>query len=285
MGGSEENEIARYHGCRNWNVATVLEVPELAASVEVVSADVFPTVENDLSAAMGGGNGGSAPRAASFFARRAPELTAVFGVEYGEVFFAQDVALNDDFAVVEDRRTGEAPLESVVVVRAGVHFAEVLVPLQIAVHVEAEETFGAEDGDNSFAICSRRRIAVGRFGVAFDAGNGFEFEFIPYRLAAVFIEAEQTPLVPLFFVIGFARAVDANLEIGFAAGFDGSRDIDAVLPDDWAGVPEAGNSFLPANVFAGFYIPIARRSFSGDARSVRAAELGPVGRGSETRKG
>lgn len=152
MGAGEESEAICNNRCRNRNIAAAFEMPEFAAGLEVEATDVFPTVGDDLGTTIGNRDGGCAPGSAGFFAGYAPELRAVFCIEHGEVSFAEDVALNDNFAVVENGRTGEAPLKGCIVVGAGVHFTEVFVPLQLAVHVEAEKAFGTEDGDNAFAV-------------------------------------------------------------------------------------------------------------------------------------
>lgn len=158
-------------------------------------------------------------------------------------------------------------------------------PLKISVHVEAEQAFGAENGNDAFAVGGRCGIAVGSFGVALDARNGFETKLVPKQFSAVFIEAKQAPLVRLLFFVRRAIAVNASFEIGSAAGFNGGGDIDVVLPDDRAGVAQARNGFLPANVLAGFKVPFGGRRLVGEAGAVRAAKLGPVGGRGESRNG
>jgi len=87
------------------------------------------------------------------------------------------------------------------------------VPLEIAVHVEAEKAFGAENRDDALAIGGRGGIAMGSLGVALDARDGFIAEFIPQNFSIAFIEAEQAPLVRLFFLVGCTIAVDADFEV------------------------------------------------------------------------
>ena len=268
----------------NWDIAAAFEMPEFAAIVEIVSANVFPTVANDLRAAVGNGNGRRAPRSASLFAGHAPELRAPLRIEHSEIFFAEHIALNDDFAIVQNGRARETPLKSVVVVGAGVHFAEVIVPKQNTVHVKAEEAFRAKNGDDARAIRCWRRIAMGSFGVSLDARDSFIAEPVPEEFPGVFIETEQTPLVRFLFLVGCAVAIDADFEVGLSARFDGSSDIDAILPDDWASVAKAGNRFLPTNVFATFQIPFRGSGLIGKAGAIRAAELRPIGRRRESGK-
>ena len=104
----------------------------------------------------------------------------------------------------------------------------------------------------------------------------------------MFVEGEQAPLVLLLFFVGCAIAVDAGFKVGFPAGFNGGSDIDAVPPDDRAGVAQARNGFLPANVLAGFEVPLGGRGLVGETGGILAAKLGPVGgrgEGGKTDKG
>src|SRR5262245_8101915 len=96
---------------------------------------------------------------------------------------AEGVALHDDFAVVQDRRTGEAPLHGWGVVGAGVKFAEVFAPKFLTFHVETEEAFGTKHGDHSPAVGRGRGIAMRRLGVAFETRDGFKGEFVPKNFA------------------------------------------------------------------------------------------------------
>src|SRR5262249_24361244 len=156
--------------------------------------------------------------------------------------------LNDHFAVVQNRRAGETPLQSRVIVRAGIHFSEVYVPEQNAVHIKAEQPFGTENRDDALAISGRSGIAMGSFGVALDARNAFVAQPVPKKFAAAFIEAKQAPLVSFLFAVGRAISVDACLEFRLSARLNCSGDIDPILPDDWAGMPKSGNGFLPTDI-------------------------------------
>src|SRR5262249_12687487 len=73
MRAGQEREIMRDDWSGNGNVATVFQVPELATVVQIVSGNIFPTVTNDLRAAIGNGNGRGAPGSAGFFAGHAPK--------------------------------------------------------------------------------------------------------------------------------------------------------------------------------------------------------------------
>lgn len=109
-----------------------------------------------------------------------------------------------------------------------------------------------------------------------NARNAFITKFIPEEFTALFIDADQTPLVRLFFLIRRTVAVNANFQIGFAARFDGSDDEYVILPDDWARMAEARNRLLPSNIFAVFKVPVGGSGLGGKAGAIRAAELGPV---------
>lgn len=59
---------------------------------------------------------------------------------------------------------------------------------------------------------------------------------------------------------GFDVAVEADFEFGVARSDDG-EDEDAILPNDWGGVGEAGDVGFPAEVFAGFDVPGGGKRF------------------------
>src|SRR5262245_19840930 len=98
MRAGQEGQVVRDNGSGNRNIAAAFEMPELTTVVEIVSADVFPAVADDLCAAIGNGNRRRAPCSAGLFASHPPELRAPLEIEHREIFFAEHIALNDDFA-------------------------------------------------------------------------------------------------------------------------------------------------------------------------------------------
>src|SRR5262245_51610955 len=110
----------------------------------------------------------------------------------------------------------------------------------------------------------------------FQPRNTFVPELVPEDCACVFVETEQTPLVPLIFLIRISSAIEADLEIRFCARPDGSRQIELVPPDDGTGVREAWDRSMPANVFVGFQIPGQRRATFRNAARLRPAKLRPI---------
>jgi hypothetical protein len=93
-------------------------------------------------------------------ARRAPELAAVAGVEGAEERALLDVDLDDDDAVVQDRRAARLPLRRRIAEPAGVEDAQVLLPQQLALEIVGVEALGAEERDQPLAVGDQRRVGV-----------------------------------------------------------------------------------------------------------------------------
>ena len=115
-----------------------------------------------------------------------------------------------------------------------------------------------------------------RFRVARRPRDGFQSEFVPKDFARPLVQAKEPPLLRPLFMIGLNVSVQPELEFGFVAWLDGGGDIDAVLPHNRAGVAQAGNRRLPADIFSGFDVPGDWRGVVGNAAGLRATELWPV---------
>jgi hypothetical protein len=77
-------------------------------------------------------------------------------------------------------------------------------------------------------------------------------------------------------------AVETRAEIRFTIAADRGGEVDAVVPDDGAGMTEARDWRLPADVVVFGGVPDERRELAvGDSRGVWAAERGPVERGGD----
>src|ERR1041384_5442637 len=112
--------------------------------------------------------------------------------------------------------------------------------------------------------------------MALGAGDGFEGLLVPGDFFGDLVETQEMSLVRLFLSIRINVAVKAHLQVGFAAGFGGSREVKVVLPDDGAGVAETGDRRLPTDVLTCGDIPGHGGRALGDAAGARAAELRPV---------
>src|SRR5207244_3269933 len=68
-----------------------------------------------------------------------------------------------------------------------------------------------------------------------------------------------------------------DLELGVVLAADRAREVDAIAPDDGAGVPEPGDRRAPADSLFLLDVPGLRRGIAlGDAGGVGTAELWPV---------
>ena len=131
-----------------------MKPPEVLTGVEIVAGDLFPSVANNLRASWRDHGQGCGP-GRYVLARRAPELVAVLRVKGSHELLRVDIALENDFAFVQDRRTAETPFGVFRCVPAGLHAAQVFVPKLLAGHVEREETLGGEQCYDVLAIRGR----------------------------------------------------------------------------------------------------------------------------------
>ena len=76
--------------------------------------------------------------------------------------------MNDDYTVVDDGRAGESPLRAWDAVETGIQNAEIFFPEQLAIQVESEQSFRAEEDDQMLAIGRRSGIGMGGFRVPLD---------------------------------------------------------------------------------------------------------------------
>src|SRR4051794_19020379 len=103
MAAGQDNGVLSQDWGWYWYIAALREVPQFVPVSEIIAADLFPPVDDDLNPSGGFCDDGGAP-GWHLFTRRAPDLPAVFCVVGGEELLAVDIALDDDLAVVEDGR-------------------------------------------------------------------------------------------------------------------------------------------------------------------------------------
>src|SRR5262249_4825547 len=149
------------------NIAAALEAPDLLAGLEVVRAGVAHPIDDDLRLWSDLVHCWRAP-GRHIVARRAPEFAAGSDIERSEKRPFLHVGLNDDYAVMDDWRASSFPLRVGHHVEAGVEDTEVLLPEQLAFQVVRVKSFGAEEGDEMFAVGRRRRVGMRGFRMALD---------------------------------------------------------------------------------------------------------------------
>ena len=157
--------------------------------------------------------------------------------------------MDDDAVSGEGGRAGEAPGEVSVVVGGHVENAEILLPEKLAGEVVGVEAFGAEEGDEVFAVGREGGVGVGGFGVAGGAGEASVGGAFPDDAAGFTVEAVELPGLLGVVVGGVAGSIEADFEGGFAFGADGGGDVKMVAPEDGAGVAEAGDGGAPEDGF------------------------------------
>ena len=121
--------------------------------------------------------------------RHAPDLCAGLGVEGREERVLLHVGLDDDHAVVEDRRAARLPLHLRRGEPAGVEHAEILLPELFALQVVRIQPFGSEERDQPLAVGRERRVGVGRLGVPLDLRHGLEDRLLPLDLRRYFLSS------------------------------------------------------------------------------------------------
>src|SRR5262249_6337733 len=145
---------------------------------------------------------------------------------------------------------------------AGVEHAQTLLPEELAIAVVAVKAFRAERGEDMAAVGRRRRVGVAALRVAFDLGHARAGRLFPDDLAAALVYTVDPPGVLRRFLDRIDVTVQARFEIGLAVAADRRGDVNAVFPDDRAGVAEAGDWRLPADVEVLLHVPGERRKLA-----------------------
>ena len=161
---------------------------------------------------------------------------------------------------------------------AAVEHAEVDRPERLAVHVPGREHADrAEHRDDAAAVGDRRGVRLARLGVALDLRRALECLALPEDLASRLVQAVDLPGVLGEIVDRRDVAVEPRPEGLVAGAADGGDDEDAIAPDHGAGVRDAGDRGLPADVLLGVDVPLDDRALAvAVARGVVAAEAGQL---------
>ena len=191
--------------------------------------------------------------------RSAPTLRAGLLVQRDDEGRAFVVPGDDDRVAVEGRGApfAEAP--------AGLHLAQVLLPDQLPVHVQAIDAAGAEVGDDALAVRDGRVRGGAGLGPAGLVRGRFAQRLLPDRLAGPAIQREQHVLVDANRLRGrrsrgggrTGRRRFRRLRLGEAIRWNRRLNVHALAPHDRRGVPAAGNRDFPANVLG--LAPFRRR--------------------------
>ena len=151
------------------------------------------------------------------------------------------IALHNDKVLVEDRRAGVAPFVIGHIEGALVERADVLFPEQVAVQVERVEALGAEEGDHTLAVGGGRGGGIAVVWMTSDSRLHLGSDFLPEDFSAPLVEAEELELVLGEIGAEIGLAGERILENGVRILRDRAGDVDAIAPDDWARVPQAGD--------------------------------------------
>ena len=258
------------------NVPAAVERPDFRARGEVISRRLMPAIRDDLRALRSLHQGRRSP-GRHLLSRRAPQFTPIVNIEARDERTLLHIAQHNHFPVMNDGRTGEAPLRSGRREVAGIHRTEILFPDQLPVRVEAEQTLRAEDRDDVFAVGGRSGIAVTRLRVALHFRNRFQTKCVPDDFAGHLVEREQPPLLRVVVVGRVDVAVKPHLQLGLLRR-DHRRDVDALAHHDGTRVRQPWNRRVPADVLARLDIPgRGQRATCIHTARGRPAVLWPVG--------
>src|SRR5207249_1813911 len=111
-----------------------------------------------------------------------------------------------------------------------------LLPQELPVAVVAVHPLRAERGDDVRAVGRRRGVGVAPLRVALHLRDALAGGLLPEDLAAALVEAVHAPGVLRRLLDRIDVAVQARAKLGLAVGADRRGDVNAVLPDDRAGV-------------------------------------------------
>src|SRR5262245_19405098 len=109
-------------------------------------------------------------------------------------------------------------------------------------------------------------------------------ERVPSDLACLFVQCEEAPFLRLSFLNRLDIAVESHLEFGLA-GRGGGGQVNAISPNNGAGMSEAWQGCLPPYVRAALQVPLRGQGFGVvHTTAIRSAKLRPVcghGRGAD----
>ncbi len=214
----------------------------------------------------------------------APQLRAGAHVERRHERALLHVGLDDDAAVVDDRRARKSPLRVRHHVEAGIEPAEILLPQHVAGQRVGIQAFRSEHRDDVTAIGGERRARVRRLRMTLDDRHAGRGDPLPARLAGSLVEARHDPLVLGLVEHRADVAVETDLQLRIGRAADRARRADLIAPDDRARVAEARDRHPPFHQLRIRHAPLQRQRLRIiHAASGNAAEARPVDAGARTR--
>ena len=191
------------------------------------------------------------------------------------------IDLDDDEAVPDNRRARGPPLVGRNVVHAHVHAPEIDLPEQRAVDIVRVHALRAERRHDDAAVGGRRLLAYVDFMCRLSMG--MPSNATRSQAAVPAVERVEHPFLARPVRGRIAVAVQTGLERRVRIGADGSRDENAIAPDDRTRVREAGNRGPPEDVLPLGGIPVIgqvlpRRRRTPAARGTTASCPRPVQR-------
>ena len=211
MGVRDEHQVVGDHRCGHRDVAAAAQLPDFLARLRVVAADVLPAVHDQDACAVRLVDGRGAP-GGHVLPRRAPQLLPGLDVERGQERAVEDVALQVDDALVDDRRARHAPLGVGDAEERGIERSEVLLPEEPAVDVVAVEPLRAEEDDDLPAVRGRGRVGVRGLGVAGPARHALVGRALPEDLSRPLVDPVDDVAVHGLGRDGLDVPVEAHLE-------------------------------------------------------------------------
>src|SRR6185369_18020339 len=129
----------------------IREAPEFLACQRIVTTNVSPAVGYEFDTVLALINCGRGPRR-DLVAFDTPRLFAVFQVERRDERLLVTIRLHEHEIAIDDRTARVSPRRIFVVPKTGMQNTEILLPLQLAVHVVTSKTFGTKQRHNITAV-------------------------------------------------------------------------------------------------------------------------------------
>src|ERR1039457_1297137 len=211
---------------------------------------------------------------------RAPHGLAALRIQRGEEGSLLLIALDNHKILVEDGRTGRAPLELGRIVSPDVEPAEVTLPQPMAGEVVGIQALRPEECNDDAAIGRRGGVRISGLDVALFFGNALVRGSLPEDPARGAVQAQHVPLVHREIVRGSALPVEPGFEGGIGLAAHGGGEEYLAAPDDRAGVGQSVDLRFPkhAGVLPG--VPLDRQVLAiGHSRRSWSAERRPFLRG------
>ena len=121
------DQVMCYDRCRDRGIASTAHLPDLLAGIKIISPHMPEAVDYYLCLSIFLINGRCTP-GRYFIPGCPPYFIAVFDIEKGQETLSCNIALDDYFSLVDNRRTGNSPFHFRFCIRTRIDHTKVFFP-------------------------------------------------------------------------------------------------------------------------------------------------------------